>query len=50
VNNPLAGAMILAVVFATNWRVAIGTVVGGSVATIVEMVSWLCQYLCKFLK
>ena len=39
VNNPLGGAMILAVIFSTNWKIGIGSVLGGSVATVAEMVS-----------
>jgi hypothetical protein len=38
INNPISGALILAVLLATNWKVAIGTILGGSVATFAEMV------------
>jgi urea transporter len=39
VNNPLGGGIILAVIFATNWKIGIGSVLGGSIATVAEMVS-----------
>jgi len=38
VNNPLCGLLILVATFLPNWKVGIGMVVGGSIATIAEMV------------
>jgi urea transporter len=40
VNNPIGGALILAVLFSTNWKVAVGSVLGGSIATLAEMVKY----------
>ena len=39
INNPLSGAMILSVLFATNWKVGLGASLGGAIATIAEMVT-----------
>ena len=39
VNNPLCGLLILIATFLPDWRVGLGMVLGGSIATIGEMVS-----------
>ena len=38
VNNPISGAVILVAFFIADWEVGIGTILGGSVATLIEMV------------
>ena len=38
VDNPLSGLLILVAFFIADWEVAVGTILGGSVATISEMV------------
>lgn len=38
VNNPISGAVILVAFFIADWEVGIGTILGGSAATIIEMV------------
>ena len=38
VNNPISGGLTLAATFVTGWKIGIGTLLGGSVATISEMV------------
>ena len=37
-DNPLSGLLILVAFFIADWEVAIGTILGGSVATLSEMV------------
>jgi len=38
VNNPISGGLTLAATFVTGWKIGIGTLLGGSVATISEMI------------
>ena len=39
VNNPLSGWIILCGLFLPDWRIGVGCIVGGTIGTIVELVS-----------
>ena len=39
-NNPLSGLLILIATFLADWKVGLGMLLGGSIATIGEMVSF----------
>ena len=38
VNNPICGAVIFASLFVNEWQVGIGCLLGGSIATVAELV------------
>lgn len=38
VNNPILGAVIFASLFVNEWQVGIGCLLGGSIATLTELV------------
>ena len=46
VNNPLCGLLIVLATFLSDWKVGVGMVVGGSIATIGEMVG--IDKACQF--
>ena len=47
-DNPLSGLLILVAFFIADWEVAIGTILGGSVATLSEMVIIFNDYGVRY--
>jgi len=47
VNNPIGGLLVVGVLFARQWEIAVGTLLGGAVATIAEMVI-MAKGKCRF--
>ena len=47
-DNPLSGLLILIAFFIADWEVAVGTILGGSVASISEMVIFLNYCFVKY--
>ena len=47
-DNPLSGMLILIAFFIADWEVAVGTILGGSVATLSEMVIIFHDYGVRY--
>ena len=44
-NNPLSGLIILLGLFLPDWRIGVGCIIGGTVATVAELVRFVVFYL-----